>query len=175
MRRTRRGCAAGQLRYASRRTRSGVLISYINYTESGQKCNYDFMTKSYKFVILCKPIVAHFAFRRHFFFRREIQTKVPRKNHFFVFFEIYLRKKRTASAGRCPYRSGMGDVSTNKSPGGRLTFLRVSVSKNYPACHCDVAAVGDEGALRMRALRLPVGAKRRGNLMQAVSNSPKII
>ena len=26
----------------------------------------------------------------------------------------------------------------------------VSVSKNYPACHCDVAAVGDEGALRMR-------------------------
>ena len=86
--------APEQLRYASRRTRSGVLISYINYTESGQKCNYDFMTKSYKFVILCKPIVAHFAFRRHFFFRREIQTKVPRKNHFFVFFEIYLRKKR---------------------------------------------------------------------------------
>ncbi len=36
-------------------------------------------------------------------------------------------------------------------------------SLGSPPCHCEVAAVGDEGALRMRALRLPVGAKRRGN------------
>ena len=48
-----------------------------------------------------------------------------------------------------------------------------SVSKNYRSCHCDVVAVGDEGALRIRPLRLPVGAKRRGNLIQAVPNSPK--
>ncbi len=30
----------------------------------------------------------------------------------------------------------------------------------FHLCHCEGAAVGDEGALRMRALRLPVGAKR---------------
>ena len=49
----------------------------------------------------------------------------------------------------------------------------LSVSKNYRSCHCDVVAVGDEGALRIRPLRLPVGAKRRGNLKQEVPNSPK--
>ena len=47
--------------------------------------------------------------------------------------------------------------------------------KNYPACHCDVAAVGGSAALQMRALRLPVGAKRRGNLVQEVSYSPESI
>ena len=57
--------------------------------------------------------------------------------------------------------------------GGVLRHPPGSVSKNYRSCHCDVVAVGDEGALRIRPLRLPVGAKRRGNLIQAVPNSPK--
>ena len=39
------------------------------------------------------------------------------------------------------------------------------MSESFRFCHSDDVAVGGFAALRIRTLRLPVGAKRRGNLM----------